>query len=155
MADSRPIIVWFRDDLRLSDHPALDAASRTGAPVIGSQITATEARVLGVPDAAVTIEVRRMGGAFGGKETQAAQWAAIAALAARLTRRPCKIRLDRDDDMNLTGKRHDFLADYEVGGLDSARSVRALCHPYGRSGMVTSFSGDIPSASAWKFTTTR
>src|SRR6185295_10578246 len=51
------------------------------------------AKVLDVPDAAVTVEVRRMGGAFGGKETQAAQWAAIAALAARLTRRPCKIRL--------------------------------------------------------------
>ena len=66
------------------------------------------AKVLKVPDASVTIEVRRMGGAFGGKETQAAQWAAIAALAARLTGRPCKIRLDRDDDMCLTGKRHDF-----------------------------------------------
>ena len=66
-----------------------------------------------------------MGGAFGGKETQAAQWAAIAALAARLTGRPCKIRLDRDDDMCLTGKRHDFLADYEVG-FDRDGAIRAL-----------------------------
>src|SRR5262249_28037826 len=66
------------------------------------------AKVLDLPDAAVTIEVRRMGGAFGGKETQSAQWAAIAALAARVTGRPCKIRLDRDDDICLTGKRHDF-----------------------------------------------
>src|SRR5436305_11864601 len=73
------------------------------------------AGMLKVPVSAITVEVRRMGGAFGGKETQAAQWAAIAALGARVTGKPCKIRLDRDDDMCLTGKRHDFLADYEVG----------------------------------------
>ncbi len=73
------------------------------------------AGMLNVPVVAVTVEVRRMGGAFGGKETQAAQWAAIAALGARVTGKPCKIRLDRDDDMCLTGKRHDFLSDYEVG----------------------------------------
>jgi len=83
------------------------------------------AKVLNVPDAAVTVEVRRMGGAFGGKETQAAQWAAIAALAARITRRPCKIRLDRDDDMNLTGKRHDFLADYDIG-FDARGNITAF-----------------------------
>jgi xanthine dehydrogenase large subunit len=83
------------------------------------------AKVLNVPDAAVTVEVRRMGGAFGGKETQAAQWAAIAALAARVTGRACKIRLDRDDDMCLTGKRHDFLADYEIG-FDEGGNIRAL-----------------------------
>jgi xanthine dehydrogenase large subunit len=83
------------------------------------------AKVLNVPDAAVTVELRRMGGAFGGKETQAAQWAAIAALAARLTGRPCKIRLDRDDDMSLTGKRHDFIADYEVG-FDAQGRIQAL-----------------------------
>jgi xanthine dehydrogenase large subunit len=83
------------------------------------------ARVLKLSDAAVTVEVRRMGGAFGGKETQAAQWAAIAALGARVTGRPCKIRLDRDDDMLLTGKRHDFLADYEIG-FDGGGGLRAL-----------------------------
>jgi xanthine dehydrogenase large subunit len=73
------------------------------------------ARVLGISDAQVTCEVRRMGGGFGGKESQASQWAAIAALAAYVTRKPCKIRLDRDDDMMLTGKRHDFRVDWEVG----------------------------------------
>jgi xanthine dehydrogenase large subunit len=83
------------------------------------------AKVLKLPDVAVTVEVRRMGGAFGGKETQAAQWAAIAALGARVTGRPCKIRLDRDDDMCLTGKRHDFLADYEVGA-DAEGRITAL-----------------------------
>ena len=73
------------------------------------------ARVLGVPDNAVVCEVRRMGGGFGGKESQASQWAAIAALAARATGKPCKLRLDRDDDMAMTGKRHDVRFDYEVG----------------------------------------
>jgi len=83
------------------------------------------AGMLKVPVGAITVEVRRMGGAFGGKETQAAQWAAIAALGARITGRPCKIRLDRDDDMCLTGKRHDFLSDYEVG-FDNDGRIQAL-----------------------------
>ncbi|WP_249689602.1 xanthine dehydrogenase molybdopterin binding subunit [Stappia sp. WLB 29] len=73
------------------------------------------ARVLAVPDAAVTVEVRRMGGGFGGKESQANHWAAIAAIAARATGRPCKLRLDRDDDMIMTGKRHDFRVDWKLG----------------------------------------
>ncbi|HKR23736.1 MAG TPA: xanthine dehydrogenase molybdopterin binding subunit, partial [Allosphingosinicella sp.] len=73
------------------------------------------AKMLAVPDADVVCECRRMGGGFGGKESQAAQWAALAALAARLTGRPAKIRLDRDDDMILTGKRHDFEVAYACG----------------------------------------
>ncbi len=79
------------------------------------------ARVLGIPDAFVTCEVRRMGGGFGGKESQASHWAAIAALAARATGRPCKLRLDRDDDMAMTGKRHDFRVDWRVGFDDDGR----------------------------------
>ena len=73
------------------------------------------AKMLALPDAAIVCECRRMGGGFGGKESQAAQWAALAALAARLTGQPAKIRLDRDDDMIMTGKRHDFRIDYQVG----------------------------------------
>jgi xanthine dehydrogenase large subunit len=83
------------------------------------------AGMLKIPVGAVTVECRRMGGAFGGKETQAAQWAGVAALGARVTGKPCKIRLDRDDDMNLTGKRHDFLADYELG-FDVDGRIQAL-----------------------------
>jgi xanthine dehydrogenase large subunit len=79
------------------------------------------ARVLGVPDAFVTVETRRMGGGFGGKESQACAWAAIAALGARVTGAPCKVRLDRDDDFQLTGKRHDFRADWRVGYDDAGR----------------------------------
>ncbi|MGA2486766.1 MAG: molybdopterin cofactor-binding domain-containing protein, partial [Roseiarcus sp.] len=79
------------------------------------------ARILGLPDSFVTVETRRMGGGFGGKESQACAWAALAALAARLTGRPCKLRLDRDDDFVLTGKRHDFRADWAVGYDDHGR----------------------------------
>src|ERR1700730_777184 len=90
-----------------------------------SELQHIVAHVLGLPNAAVTVEVRRMGGAFGGKESQAAQWAAIAALAARITGRACKIRLDRDDDMIMTGKRHDFRVDYHAG-FDADGRLAAL-----------------------------
>ncbi len=79
------------------------------------------AEVLGVPANAVTAENRRMGGAFGGKETQGAWFAIIAAVLAQRTGRPVKIRLDRDDDMTITGKRHAFLIDYDVGFDDEGR----------------------------------
>ena len=79
------------------------------------------ARVLDLPDAAVMVETRRMGGAFGGKESQGCQWAALAALAAQVTGRPCKLRLDRDDDFALTGKRHDFRVDWRAGYDDDGR----------------------------------
>lgn len=80
-----------------------------------SEVQHTVAKMLGVADAAIVCECRRMGGAFGGKESQASQWAALAALAAHVTGRPCKIRLDRDDDMIMTGKRHDFDCTWQTG----------------------------------------
>ncbi|CAN1537837.1 XdhB Xanthine dehydrogenase, molybdopterin-binding subunit B [Rhabdaerophilaceae bacterium] len=86
-----------------------------------SEVQHIIARVLGIADHNVTVECRRMGGGFGGKESQASQFAAIAALAAKLTERPCKLRLDRDDDFVLTGKRHDYQASYQVGFDDEGR----------------------------------
>jgi xanthine dehydrogenase large subunit len=83
------------------------------------------AAALDVPDAKVTVELRRLGGGFGGKETQAALYAVAAALLARATGRPVKLRADRDDDMIGTGKRHDFLYDYEVG-FDAEGRIEAL-----------------------------
>ncbi len=72
------------------------------------------ARTLQQPDASIVCECRRMGGGFGGKESQAAQWACIAAIAARKTGHAVKMRLDRDDDMIATGKRHDFVIEYSA-----------------------------------------
>ncbi|MCJ8325068.1 MAG: xanthine dehydrogenase molybdopterin binding subunit [Rhizobiales bacterium] len=80
-----------------------------------AEIQHTIAKMLNLQDAAVVCETRRMGGAFGGKESQAAQWAAIAALAVFVTGKPAKVRLDRDDDMMMTGKRHDFDCQWSVG----------------------------------------
>jgi xanthine dehydrogenase large subunit len=90
-----------------------------------SEVQHIVARVLALPDSFVTTRVRRMGGGFGGKETQATQWAVIAALAARTTGRPCKLRLDRDADMLMTGKRHDFAVAYTVGYEANGR-IRAV-----------------------------
>ena len=63
----------------------------------------------------ISVEARRMGGGFGGKESQSAQWACIAALLAVKTGKPVKLRLDRDDDMVATGKRHGFDYEWDVG----------------------------------------
>jgi xanthine dehydrogenase large subunit len=91
---------------------AIHVASSTQHP---SEVQHLIATLLGLRSADVTVEVRRMGGAFGGKETQAAAYAVACALVAAKTGRPARIRADRDDDMVMTGKRHDFTADYDVG----------------------------------------
>lgn len=83
------------------------------------------ARVLDKPAHDVTVEVRRMGGAFGGKETVATHFAAVAALVTDKTGRPAKCRLDRDDDMAMTGKRHGFRFDYDVG-FDDDGTIRGI-----------------------------
>ncbi|MEP2889744.1 xanthine dehydrogenase molybdopterin binding subunit [Tateyamaria sp.] len=86
------------------------------------------AEAIGQPMHSVRVETRRMGGGFGGKESQGNALAVACAIAARLTGRPCKMRYDRDDDMIITGKRHDFRIDYDVGfdddGLITALDVR-------------------------------
>lgn len=86
-----------------------------------SEVQHMVGHALGVPSNCVTVEIRRMGGGFGGKETQGNQFAALAAIAAKRHRRAVKIRPDRDDDMTATGKRHDFLIDYAVGFDDEGR----------------------------------
>jgi len=86
-----------------------------------TEVQHSVSKILGIPINDVTIEVRRMGGAFGGKESQASIIAAAAALAAVKTKRPVKIRLRRDDDMVITGKRHDFEFTYVAGVGDDGR----------------------------------
>src|SRR5258708_35743173 len=83
------------------------------------------AHLLGLPFNAVTVEVRRMGGAFGGKESQAPIIAGIAAVLAWKTRRSVKLRLPRDADMCATGKRHPFLFRYDAG-FDAEGHILAL-----------------------------
>jgi xanthine dehydrogenase large subunit len=116
-----------QDHFYLEGHIAMAIPNEDGDVLIHSstqhpsEVQHMVARVLGKPDNAVTVEVRRLGGGFGGKETQPALFASIAALAAVRTGRPVKLRLDRDDDMVNTGKRHDFLVRYDVGFDDDGR----------------------------------
>ncbi|MEO1779109.1 MAG: xanthine dehydrogenase molybdopterin binding subunit, partial [Pseudomonadota bacterium] len=83
------------------------------------------ADAIGLPMHAVRCETRRMGGGFGGKESQGNALAVACAIAARATGRACKMRYDRDDDMIITGKRHDFRIAYDVG-FDSTGRITAL-----------------------------
>ena len=86
---------------------------------------------------------RRMGGAFGGKESQAATIACIAALMTVKTGRPCKLRLDRDADMIMTGKRHDFVVDYDVG-FDETGRIEGIDFTFAsRCGISADLSGPV------------
>ncbi|WP_438754096.1 xanthine dehydrogenase molybdopterin binding subunit [Pararhizobium sp. O133] len=100
-------------------------------------------QVLGVASNAVTINVRRMGGAFGGKETQANLFAAVAALAAKKYRCAVKIRPDRDDDMTATGKRHDFHVGYKIGFDDDGRIEAVDATFSARCGFSADLSGPV------------
>ena len=73
----------------------------------------------------ITVETRRIGGGFGGKETQSFIFAAICTLLAKKTKHPVKLRMDRDDDIIITGKRHDFYSEYEVG-FDELGIIKGL-----------------------------
>jgi len=73
----------------------------------------------------ITVETRRIGGGFGGKETQSFIFAAICTLLAKKTKHPVKLRMDRDDDIIITGKRHDFYSEYEVG-FDELGVIKGL-----------------------------
>ncbi|MEM8580277.1 MAG: xanthine dehydrogenase molybdopterin binding subunit [Pseudomonadota bacterium] len=92
------------------------------------------AEAIGVPMHAVRVEVRRMGGGFGGKESQGNALACSCAIAANLTGRPAKMRYDRDDDMVITGKRHDFRIDYKAGVTTDGRILGIAFEQYCRCG---------------------
>lgn len=83
------------------------------------------AHALALPMSEVRVEIRRMGGGFGGKESQGNALAVACALAAAHTGRAAKMRYDRDDDMIITGKRHDARIGYEVG-FDASGRVLAV-----------------------------
>jgi xanthine dehydrogenase large subunit len=108
-----------------------------------SEIQHMVAHVLGVPSNAITVQVRRMGGGFGGKETQGNQFAVLAAVAARKTGKAVKFRIDRDEDMMITGKRHDFLVDYDVG-FDPEGNIHAVKANFAaRCGYSSDLSGPV------------
>jgi xanthine dehydrogenase large subunit len=108
-----------------------------------SEVQQIVAHALGRRSNAVTVQCRRMGGGFGGKETQPALIAAAAAVLANKTGRAVKLRLDRDVDMLATGKRHDFVADFEVGFERDGRIVALDVMLASRCGYSADLSGPV------------
>ncbi|MGB0968351.1 MAG: xanthine dehydrogenase molybdopterin binding subunit, partial [Halocynthiibacter sp.] len=98
------------------------------------------AHAIGKPMHAVRVESRRMGGGFGGKESQGNALAVSCAVAALHTGRPCKMRYDRDDDMMITGKRHDFRISYRAGVDEHGRILGVEFWHYTRCGWALDLS---------------
>lgn len=101
------------------------------------------AHALGLPFHSVTCEVKRMGGAFGGKESQAAPFAAMAALVAFKLKRPCRMVLTKDDDMKVTGKRHPFQTHFDVGFDDNGKILGLKLKLFADGGAYTDLSPSI------------
>lgn len=109
------------------------------------------AKALNLDSNQVTVEIRRMGGGFGGKESQSALFACVAALAAQKLNRPVKLRLDRDDDMLATGKRHCFYYQYEVGFDDEGQILAAKIEMVSRAGFSTDLSPPVATRAICHF----
>jgi xanthine dehydrogenase large subunit len=125
------VVIGGQDHFYLEGHIAAAIPQEDGGMLVHSstqhpaEVQSVVAHALGVRVHRIVVQCRRMGGGFGGKESQAALIAGAAAILAHKTGRPVKLRLDRDVDMLMTGKRHDFIADYEAG-FDEEGRLRAL-----------------------------
>ena len=119
-----------------------------------SEMQHVVAHALGLHSHHIVVECRRMGGGFGGKESQSALWAAASAIAAAKTRRPVKLRADRDDDMLVTGKRHCFYYEYEAGYDADGRIVAAKVEMVLRAGYSADLSGPVATRAVCHFDNT-
>ena len=145
----RRLTVGGQDQFYLEGHVAMAIPREDHGLLVYSstqhpdEVQTLVARATGRDAKDVVVICRRMGGAFGGKESQAALIACIAAVAADKTGQPCKLRLDRDDDMVMTGKRHDFVIDYTVGFDESGRILGVDFEFASRCGMSADLSGPV------------
>jgi len=146
---SRRVFLGGQDQFYLEGHIAMAVPQEDGCLLVYSstqhpdEVQMLIAHTTNRPANDVTVICRRMGGAFGGKESQAALIACIAALASDKTGRACKLRLDRDDDMVMTGKRHDFVIDYDVGFDDTGLILGIDFELASRCGMSADLSGPV------------
>ena len=108
-----------------------------------SEVQHMVSKALAIPNHSVKVEVRRMGGGFGGKETQSNQFAVLCALAATRNNCAVKLRLDRDDDMICTGKRHDFIGRYDIGFDQSGKILGVDVKLSARCGYSSDLSGPV------------
>ena len=138
-----------QDQFYLEGHVAMAVPQEDDGMLVYSstqhpdEVQTLVARCTGRDAKNVVVICRRMGGAFGGKESQAALIACIAALAADKTGRACKLRLDRDDDMIMTGKRHDFDIAYDAGFDDTGRITGIRFELAARCGISADLSGPV------------
>jgi xanthine dehydrogenase large subunit len=116
-----------------------------------SEMQHVVAHMFGWPTHSVVCECRRMGGGFGGKESQSALFACAASLAAHKLRRPVKLRPDRDDDFMITGKRHDAVYEYEAGFDDDGRILGARVEIALRAGFSADLSGAVATRAVCHF----
>jgi xanthine dehydrogenase large subunit len=143
------VIVGGQDHFYLEGQVAVAIPQDDGAMLIHSstqhptEVQHVVAHALSVGAHAIVVRCRRMGGGFGGKESQPALLAATAAILARKTGRAVKLRLDRDQDMIMTGKRHDFLADYDVGFDAQGRILALTVMLASRCGYSADLSGPV------------
>jgi xanthine dehydrogenase large subunit len=143
------LTIGGQDHFYLEGHIAIALPQEDGAMLIHSstqhptEVQNIVAHALAQPAHAINVQCRRMGGGFGGKESQPALVAAAAAVLALKTRTPIKFRLDRDADMIITGKRHDFVADYDVGYDNDGRIVALALMLASRCGYSADLSGPV------------
>src|SRR5271170_107017 len=143
------VVIGGQDHFYLEGHISVALPQDDGAMLIHSstqhptEVQSIVAHALGVSANQIVVQCRRMGGGFGGKESQAALIAAAAAVLARKTGKPVKLRLDRDADMLMTGKRHDFIADYEAGFNDEGRLLALSVMLASRCGYSADLSGPV------------
>ena len=119
-----------------------------------SEMQHVVAHALGVHSHNIVVECRRMGGGFGGKESQSALWCAASSIAAHHLKRPVKLRADRDDDMLVTGKRHCFYYEYEVGYGDDGKIIAAKVDMVSRAGYSADLSGPVATRAVCHFDNT-
>jgi xanthine dehydrogenase large subunit len=98
------------------------------------------AKVLGLPDHNIEVDVKRLGGGFGGKEDQATPWACMAALAAWHTKKPVELVLGRADDIKMTGKRHPYKSDFKIGVTKEGKILAYEANHYQNSGATSDLS---------------
>lgn len=140
------IEIGGQEHFYLEGHAALALPQENGDMVIHAssqhptEIQHKVAEAIGKPMHAVRVEVRRMGGGFGGKESQGNALCVACALAAQQTGRACKMRYDRDDDMIITGKRHEFRIEYDAGFDDQGRVLAVDFTQYARCGWAQDLS---------------
>jgi xanthine dehydrogenase large subunit len=149
------VIVADRVDTGGQEHFYMESQGAVAVPVEGDKITiysSTQsptgvqriaARVLGLAMHQVEVEVRRLGGAFGGKEDQATAWACLAALAAFKLKRPVKLVLNRHEDMVMTGKRHPYSSDFKLGLKKDGTMIASEVTFYQNSGAAADLSTAI------------